>query len=103
MVFRTTSPQAPQVVIPESLILRIHSCRSPLRTPCIWNPWRVVIRSVPLPSSPAMRSWARYCCAVNAPPGNLERTMNIQALSRCLLFPRHALVTIVLLISPVEL
>ena len=76
MTFRLTSPQAATVSISAPLIACMVRLRLFLITPCSWNAWRVVSRSVPLPKSSAIRSIASHCAGVQTPPGTRTRTMN---------------------------
>ncbi len=75
-MLRTTSPQADSVVSSVSLIAAMDGFSVAFRMPWNWMPWRVVMRSVPLPCVSASRSRPRYCAAVSMPPGMRTRTMN---------------------------
>jgi hypothetical protein len=72
---RTTSPQAAMVVASASWIAARVGFSLRLMMPCHWNVCRVVMRSVPLACSRAMRSNTSHCAGVTTPPGRRARSM----------------------------
>jgi len=56
------------VSISAALIAAMVALSSVLTTPCNWNAWRVVMRSVPLAWRRAISSSASHCAGVQTPP-----------------------------------